>query len=208
MRKALLISLVAIIIVFILTIIIAIVLSFKIVRQTTDNINFALKQNFQSIVNVPTPVPPETRTFDQTTYIWEMETDAHEIVKVQFKHDTNFSKKSNQMVATLEMPSAGDPSLFDKVLPAIVTDRPTLSSLVDIHHPNVGQSPDNLYESVELTKSPINSDKVVKITWHLNRNNFVNKNENLYKKIYSYPEPIIKALYSLQRAIIEIFSGS
>lgn len=208
MKKPLLVSIIIIFILLVIAGISAIVLSFKVVRQTTDNINTDLKQNFQSIVTIPTPVPPETKTFDQTKYTWEMETDAGEVIRVQFIHDTDFSKSSDQMVAALEMQPGSDPSLFYKVLPAVITDQPTLTSLSGIYHSDLGQSPQNLYQSVEFKTVPNQSDKVVKITWHLNRDYFINKNEANYKKIYSYPEPVTKALYAIQKIIIEIFSGA
>ncbi len=208
MKKPFLVSIALVLFILVAIGIAAIILSFKVVRQTTDKINSSLKENFQTIVTIPTPVPPETKTFSQTKYVWEMETDAGEIIKVQFTHDTNFSKSSNQMDATLEMQPGSDPSLFYKVLPAVVTDQPTLASLADPYHPNLGQSPQNLYQSVEFTTAINHADKVSKITWHLNRDYFINKNEANYRKIFSYPEPVTKTLYAIQRIIIEIFSGA
>ncbi len=203
MKKSLVIFL-GITTVIVLTFLFAVILSFKVVKQSTDKINLALKNNFQTIVRIPTPIPPETKSFDKTVYIWEMETTAGEIVKVRFTHDTAFSKATNNIVATLEMEPGGDPSVFDKVLPAVIADRQTIISIRDPNHINLSANQEQGYDKIELTKS--NTDKVIKVVWFYNKDVFVNKNQNLYKKIYSYPQSVLKGLYILQRGILQIFS--
>lgn len=182
----------------------AVIISFKVVKQTTDKINLALKDNFQTIVRIPAPIPPETKGFYQTIYIWEMETNALEVVKVRFTHDTAFSKATGQITATLEMEQGGDPSVFDKVLPAIIADRQTIISITDPNKINLNANREQGYDKIEFTKS--NTDKVIKIVWQYNKDVFVSKNQNLYKKIYSYPQKIFEGLYILQRGILQIFS--
>lgn len=204
MKKSLVIILV-IIIIFIFTILFTVIISFKVVKQTTDKINFALKDNFQTIVRIPAPIPPETKSFDQTRYIWEMETPAGEVVKVRFTHDTAFSKTSTQIIATLEMEPGGDPSIFEKVLPAVIADRQTIISITNPNKINLNASPQQGYDKIEFTKST--TDKVIMVVWQYNKDVFVSKNQNLYSKIYSYPQKVLKGLYILQRGILQIFSA-
>lgn len=193
-------SLAILISVFLFTVII----SFKVVKQTTDKINFALKDNFQTIVRIPAPIPPETKSFDKTIYIWEMETNAGEIIKVRFSHDTAFAKSTDHITATLEMLEGGDPSVFDKVLPAVVSDKQTIISIVDPNKINLNANQIQGYDKIEFTKST--TEKVTKVVWQYNKEVFVNKNQDLYNKIYSYPQKLLKGLYILQRGILQIFS--
>ena len=204
MKKSLVIIL-GVLVIFIFAFIFTVVISFKVVKQTTDKINFALKDNFQEVVRIPAPIPPETKGFYQTIYIWEMETTAGEVVKVRFTHDTAFSKSSTKIIATLEMEPGGDPGVFDKVLPAVIADRQTIISIGDSNNRNLNANPQQGYDKIEFTIS--NTDKVLKIVWQYNKDVFVSKNQNLYKKIYDYPESVLKGLYILQRGILQIFSA-
>lgn len=203
MKKPLIIIL-GILVIFICIFTFAVIISFKVVKQTTDKINFALKDNFQTIVRIPAPIPPETKSFDQTRYIWEMETTAGEVVKVRFTHDTAFSKSSTKIIATLEMEPGGDPGVFDKVLPAVIADKQTIISVGDSNNRNLNANPQQGYDKIEFTIS--NTDKVLKVVWQYNKEVFVSKNQNLYSKIYGYRERILIGLYILQRGILQIFS--
>jgi hypothetical protein len=204
MKKSSLIFL-GILAIFIFALLFTVIISFKVVKQTTDKINFGLKDNFQTLVRIPAPIPPETKSFDQTIYIWEMETTAGEVVKVRFTHDTAFAKNSQKIIATLEMEQGGDPSVFDKTLSALVADRQTIISITDSNKINLNANPEKGYDKIELTKST--SGKVIKVVWQFNKNVFVNKNQSLYEKIYSYPQGLLKGLYILQRGILQIFSA-
>ncbi len=204
MKKFLLIIFVTLTI-FICVLLYTIIISFKVVKQTTDKINFALKDNFQTIVRIPAPIPPETKSFDKTIYIWEMETNAGEIVKVRFIHDTAFSKSTANITATLEMVQGGDPSVFDKVLPAVIADKQTIISIDDPNKINLNANPEQGYDKIEFTKSE--TDKVIKVVWQYNKEVFVNKNKDLYNKIYGYRERLLVGLYILQSGILQIFSA-
>lgn len=195
---------ISIVIFSVIALVVAIVISFKVVKQTTDKINFALKDNFKTIVTVPKEIPPENKSFTKTAYIWDMETPAGEVTGVKFTHDTAFAKETNQIAASLEM-AGTDPGLFAKVLPAIIVDKQSQDAALDSQHRNLNANAQAGYQKIEVFTPP-NTDHVTKITWYFDKNYFVNKNEGLYQKIYKYPTTILSSLYKLQRSILTIFS--
>lgn len=204
MKKNLLITLAIALIVLLAVFILAIIFSFKVVKQTTDKINFALKDNFKTIVTIPKEIPPENKSFTETTYIWDMETPAGEVTGVKFTHDTAFAKGTNQVTASLEM-AGTDPGLFAKVLPAIIVDKQSQDAALDPQRRNLNANTQAGYQKIEVFTPP-NTDHVTKITWYFDKNYFVNKNEGLYQKLYKYPTTILSSLYKLQRSILTIFS--
>ncbi len=205
MKRTLLGILIVFFILTIFLIITIIIISFKIVKQTTDSINFALKKDFQKVVRIPDVIPPETKGFNKTVYIWEMVTNEEEITKVKFTHDTAFIKSSEKINATLEMPPGSDPSIFFKVLPAVVADPQTIISITDEKRLNLAANSDAGYSSIQLFADE-KSQKIVKVVWEFDKTAFVDKNSNLYNKIYNYPEPLLHILYKIQRGILLIFS--
>lgn len=207
MKKNLLIVIGAIILIFLAIFIFAIVVSFKVVKQTTDKINFALKDNFKTLVRVPAPIPPESKSFGSTTYIWEMETNEGEITKVKFTHDTAFDKNSPSFTATLEMEDGQDPSLFNKVLPAVIADKQAILSITDPKHLNLGKNDQIGYEKIDLYNIEGRPGQVSKVAWQLDKSKIISTNSQLYEKIYKYPPILTKTLYVIQRLIITLFSS-
>lgn len=185
--------------------IIAIFFSFKVVKQNTDKINFALKSDFAKIVRVPEPVGPFAKSFEKTTYVWEMETNQKEVTKVFFTHDTAFSKETGNITATLEMDQAADPGVFSRVLPAVVSDSQVSLALSDPKNINTSANPQIGYSKISIFSEQGKEDQISKIVWEFPRESLVNRHNGLYKDIYSIPLPALKFLYSLQGFIIDIF---
>ena len=204
MKKVLIVTATVFLALGIITFIVAVVISFKVVKQTTDKINFAVKDQIQPLVRIPSVIPPETKSFDKTIYIWEMETKEGEIIKVKLTHDTAFSQKVDKVNMVLEM-DGGDPSVFNKVLPAVIADKQTIISIVDPKRMNTESNPDAHYNKIDFTTKP-ETGQVTKVIWEFNKEFLTSRNEDLYNKIYSHPEPILKGLYKLQRIILEVFS--
>ena len=207
MKKKILITLGAITLICLVIFVYAIFISFKVVKQSTDKINFGLKDQLQKIVRIPAPIPPESKSFDATIYTWEMETKEGEITKVKFIHETAFDKNSQNISATLEMVEGQDPSLFNKVLPAIISDRQAIVSITDPNHINLGKNEQIGYEKIELYQIEGRPGQVSKIVWHLDKSKIISANQQLYENLYKYPPTLLKTLYSLQKSIITLFSN-
>jgi hypothetical protein len=207
MKKTLLLSLATLVLFLLLVVITAEIISFKVIKKTTDQINKDLNKQFQQLVLIPEVIPPSYRGFYQTTYNWEMETPQNEVIKVVFTHDTGFPRSQNKITATLSMEPGADASLFNKVLPAVIADKQALLSAQDYEHANLSANDQIGY--VKLTLEPVKGDntKVTKITWEFEKGKLTKNEEDLYGKFKTYPEPLLKMLYSLQQFTMGIFSG-
>lgn len=195
---------------FVLVIIVffaALIISFKFVKQTTDLVNEDLKSKFtQTIVRIPEEARPTHRDFTTTIYNWEMETNQNEVTTVIFKHDTGFSKEQNKIVATLQMDQVGDPSLFNKVLPAVIADKQSLVSAQNVQNAKLDANPEALYTKINLYSYEGRSEQVSKITWDFDRDAIGKDSKNLYILLQKYPPWLVKTLYALQSATLQILS--
>ncbi len=208
MRKVIFLSISVLIALSIFLGIIAEIISFRLVKKTTDQINLDLNKKFQQIVRIPAVVPPSFRGFYQTTYSWEMETPQKEVIKVIFTHDTGFSKSQSTIVATLSMEPGADASLFNKVLPAVVSDSQALSSAQDFEHPNLSANNQIGYKKLSLDHSASDASKVTQITWEFDKSQLTEGDEVLYNKLERIPQPVLKLLYSFKELTIKAFSGN
>lgn len=202
MKKKILIAIGLLLIILLCIFIYSFVISFKVVKKNTDLINAQMKKNFQKIVRIPEPVPPALRAFYRTNYTWEMETREKEFVTVTFSHNPGFSKFEDKIYASIEMSQGGDPSLFVKVLPAMIADEQALKSAQDLEHANLGSNETIGYNQVELTTSEKNPGQVTKILWEFDKRKISEGTQDLYEKLYKYNEPILKLLFNIQRSTL------
>lgn len=179
--------------------------SFRTVRPTTLTMNKNLTQNFTKIVRIPENLPPML-TFEETAYTWEMETLEKEITGVKFTYTTGFSKNENKITAVLEMAENGDPSLFNKVLPAVISDNQSLESALNPEKANLSANTNVGYTSLQLFINPT-SGQTVKITWEFEKSTLgdnINKN---YSRLAKYPTSVLKLLYGIPSLVVDLFKG-
>ncbi|KKQ77388.1 MAG: hypothetical protein UT00_C0013G0019 [Parcubacteria group bacterium GW2011_GWA1_38_7] len=207
MKKFILLLLAVIVVVLVLVVVTAEIISFKIIKKTTDQINKDLNQNFQKIVRIPAVVPPSYRGYYQTIYNWEMETPQNEVIKVIFIHDTGFSKSQKTITATLTMEPNADASLFNKVLPAVISDNQALSSAQHFEDANLSANSEIGYKKISLEPVEGDATRMTKITWEFDKSQIAKGDEDLYSRLNNFPEPLLEILYSLQQFTIRIFSG-
>ena len=198
MKKVIKIGLVSVFLVAIAVLIIALVISFKVVKQNTDKINANLNKKFQEIVRIP-EIPPSYKGFYVTSYTWDMVTNQKEVTTVKFTHDTGFSRYQNKIIATLEMPQGADPSLFVKVMPAVVADEQALFSAQNLEDPKLGPNDTIGYSKIDLSMYNENSPQVTRISWEFDKNKLTRGNEQSYNKLNQYPEFLLRILYEIQR---------
>ncbi len=177
------------------------------VKKTTDQINNGLNKQFQQLVLIPQVVPPSHRGFYQTTYNWEMETPQNEVIKVIFIHDTGFSKSQKTITASLTLEPNADASLFNKVLPAVISDNQALSSAQHFEDANLSANSEIGYKKISLEPVEGDSTRMTKITWEFDKTEIAKGDEDLYNKLNKFPEPFLKILYNIQQFTIGIFSG-
>lgn len=206
MKKKIIIATGIFLVLFIILFIYAFIISFKLVKQNTDNINFTLKDNFQKIVRIP-DIPPSFRSFEDTTYDWEMITNQQEVTRVTFTHNTGFPRSKNTLIASLEMAQGADPSLFVKVMPAVVSDQQALSSAQDLEHANLGSNEEIGYNKIELFSKDENSTQVTRIIWEFDKEKIVTGSEQYYENLYNkYSDTVLKILYAIQRSTLILLS--
>ena len=144
--------------------------------------------------------------FDKTDYFWEMEMPEHEVVGVRLSHNTAFQKDQNIIYLTLEKEEKGDPSIFNKVLPAVIADPQSLAAAQDPPKANLGANTKYAYNNIKLATKP-ETNQTTKITWEFEKSKLPDDLKEQYQKLDSIPPSLLKFLYSLPHFIIALFSG-
>jgi len=207
MKKIIAISAASIVAFLIAVVAAAVIISFTVVRPTTDSINQKLSQQaLAKVVRIPEMIAPPIRGFDETIYFWEMETIEKEVTGINFRYTPAFAKNQNTIEATLEMPEGSDVSLFNKVLPAIITDDQSLNSALDIKKANLSVNEKAGYEKIKLAAKP-DTKQTVKITWEFTKAKLPQDLTKEYSKLAKYPLPILKFLYSLPHFVFSLLSS-
>ena len=184
----------------------AIYLSFSVVRPTTEQINKQLaSQVFSRIIRIPEGIQRPSYEFGQTRYFWEMKTNQKEVTGINFVYSPAFIKTEDKITASLQMPENGDPSIFTKVLPAVVSDEQSLKSAHDPANANLSQNPQALYSKIELEQDSKNN-QTIKITWTYEKSKLPQETQNLYNKL-NYPPKILKILDSIPGFLINLVRG-
>lgn len=205
MGKKILVGIIILFAVVVAFIVAAITFSFTYLKKNTDNIIKIQRDKLTTIINIPNAVPPSNPTFDSITYTWEMETTQNEVTGVNITQTTGFTKSKDSILIVLERTAGGDASIFDRVLPAVIADEEVLKAAFSSE--KVTQLKDGKTGFRVATIERDASDKVVKITWEFEKNNFGKNIDTEYKKLQSLPEPTIISLYVIQSVAIAALSG-
>src|SRR5579872_6692939 len=148
--KKIIITVVLVLILTITLVITAAFYSFSTIVPTTQAINRDLGKYFSTVVYIPNGIDPPVQTFDQTIYQWDMQTNQNEVVGVKLTHDTGFAKGDNTITLTLEKEEKGDPSIFEKVLPAVIADKASLNIALDPKQSNIESTTEASYQSFKV----------------------------------------------------------
>lgn len=205
MKKRLVIAL-GIVFFLVFVVIISLVLAFSVIKPTTDTINKKLAQKLAKVIKIPEIVPPESKNFNETTYFWEMETREGEVIGVRFRHDTGFVKGKDQIEAVLEIPPDGDPSIFNKVMPAIISDSQSLTSAQDIEKANFSANQEKGYSSLQLFIKP-QTKQTNRIVWTFDKKSLTADFDKDYQKLTGLPYFVLKNLYLLQKTIFDLMGA-
>jgi hypothetical protein len=184
----------------------AIYTSFVVVKPTTQMINDKLASTvFSKIVRIPQGIPRPSYDFAQTGYFWEMETNSKEVTGVHFNFTPAFGSNDNDIIVTLEMPENSDPSIFTKVLPAVISDEQTLKSSVDPLKQNLNGNKNAGYEKIALIKDNKNN-QTIKIIWKYSKGNLPEEIKKLYSKL-NYPQTVLKTFYKIPDFLLSLARG-
>jgi len=205
-KKIIIIFAAIVIILLISSIAVGIFVSFTIVKPTTEAINQKLAEHFAKIVRIPKGILPPNIGFDLTSYSWEMETVEKEVTGVKFSYNPAFVNNQNVILATLEMPEGGDVSIFNKVLGAVVSDKQSLNSALDIEKANLSANQDAGYSKINLSVKP-ETKQTVKITWEYDKSKLGNDLSQNYAKLAKYPPSLLRIFYGLPHLIIGLLGG-
>lgn len=202
--KKILIIVAALIFLLIAAFIFAIYYSFTTVKPTTEQINQDLASYFSRVVYIPKGIPPPIQGFEETIYFWEMETLEKEVVGVRLKHNTAFEKNQKVITLTLEMEEKGDPSIFNKVMPAVIADQQSLSSAREPEKANLSANEEVGYNGIKLSVIP-ERKQTTQVIWEFEKSNLPEELKSKFKKLENLPA--LGFLYSLPHFILSLFSG-
>lgn len=205
MKKEILITSVTLLVLLIAVFAWAIYTSFSTVKPTTESISKNLLITFGKIVRIPDAIPPSL-DYSQVTYLWEMETLDKEVIEVRFTYTPSYLSSDREIVAFLEMTEKGDPSIFDKVLPALVADDQSLNTARDPQKANFGANEKAGYSKLEIAKDS-RGDKTIKLSWIYQKEKLDENLKKDYRKIEQLPEPLLRILYAVPGFLVSLVSG-
>jgi len=183
-----------------------IIISFTIIKPTTEAINKNIAQGLSKLGRIPVGIPSPALTFDETVYLWEMETLDKEVTGVRLIHQTGFAKSQTKITVVLELAENGDPSIFNKVLPAIIADEQSLNSARDPQKANLSENVNVGYTNIDLSLRE-STGQTINIKWDFQKENLNPELPSLYSKLNIYPEPLLRFLYAFPSIILGILSG-
>ncbi len=186
-------------------IIFIIVFSFAYVKKTADTIIRLERDKFVEIVSIPNAVAPSNPSFESISYVWEMETPQGEVATVRVNQSTAFGHNVDKIILSVEREVGGDPSIFDKVLPAVVIDEQALKSAQNPKDQNLGPNEKYRYNNIKIEYS--NTQKPIKISWEFDK---AKTGDNLlreYEKLNKIPPSLLKTSYTIYSTVILLLSG-
>lgn len=205
MKKKIIISLSTAFLIVILVIAWAIYTSFSTIKPATESINKNLLSVFGKIVRIPEVIPPSL-DFSKVSYLWEMETLDKEVIEVRFSYTPSYTSQDQEITAVLEMTEKGDPSIFDKVLPALVADDQSLITARDPQRANFGPNEKAGYSKLEIAKDS-RGDKTIKLSWIYQKEKLDENLKNDYRKINQLPVSLLGILYAVPGFLVSLVSG-
>ncbi len=206
MKKTILILIISFALILLGLLTSAVVISFTVIKPTTDSINQKLATKFSKIVRIPQGIQSPFITVNSTGYFWEMETIENEVTGVKFMFDPSFTSDKKEIEAILDMPENGDASIFNKVLPAVIADEQTVKSVKDWQKANLGANDQAGYSKIDLVIKP-ETKQVIRVTWVYEKENLGDELTGDYQKLTKYKKPLFGFLYELPNLIIGLLSG-
>lgn len=195
-----------IILIIILVIAWGIYVSFTSIKPTTEEIDKDLEAYFSKTFQIPSSIPRPSRDLESVKYQWEMETLSKEISAVELTYTPSFFKDEETITANLKMTQNGDPSLFIKVLPAIITDPQSIKTAQDPQKGDYNPNPQAGYHKLEVALDPKNN-QTIEIKWDYEKDKLPSEIKSKYQKLEKYPKPLLKIFYAIPGFLINLARG-
>lgn len=183
-----------------------IILSFVYVKSTTDQIVRLERDYIVKLIRIPNAVPPSNPLWNSISYVWEMETNQAEITKVRVNQSTGFSRYEDKIIVSVQREIGSDPSIFDKVIPAVINDQQTLNSAFTKNNKNFGKNDEFGYEKIEIAYNDT-GEKVDKVTWEFDKSKLPANLNAQFSRLNRFPEGFVKTLYNIQKGVILLLSA-
>ena len=207
MKKKILLSILFLVLILVSAAVYATVIAFTKVKPAADNINRSLSwDSFSKTVAIPKEIPPPSMDFNETAYLWEMVTPQNETTAIRLKYNPAFSREDRVIKLTLEMPGKGDPSIFNKVLPAIITDKQSLEAAQNPQEAQLSENKEAGYKSLNIQVLKENN-QVVRFEWEFNKDELKEEIKDEYGKLEKYPKPLLGFLYGLPSTILRLLAA-
>ena len=206
MKKLILISFGLITALLIILLSLVIYFSFFKVKPTADALNQKLTQKFSKLVRIPTGLPRPQKSYAKTSYYWEMETLQKEVVGVKFEFDPAYTKGQETITLILDMPQGGDPSVFHKVLPAVISDSQSFTAASDPQKADFGGNKEAGYTNIKINRDQ-NNVKTIRIIWEFSKVDFDEDIKNLYAQLDKYPHLLLKIFITIPIIARELIAG-
>lgn len=182
----------------------AISLGFTKVKPTAISISDKLASNVISkFVRIPEGIQRPAYDYYETGYFWEMETLEKEVTGIKLKYTPSYSAQETDIVVNLEMPEGGDPSIFMKVLPAVIADQNLLMAAQNPLKPELKSFNNELISELEI-RTDTKNNQTIAIGWVMKKDKLSQDIKEDYKKL-DYSPWILKTLYDIPSMVIDIF---
>ncbi len=169
------------------------IISFRFVKPKTRIITNELNLQLKRLINIPDGLNAGT-SYNNNNFSWEMETPRKEIVKVNFNYDPAYPKYKDKITNSLEMEEGGDPTVFNKVLPAIIRDDNLLEVIKESANTKSCRKEGLAYSGISLVCD--NSGRVIKILWKIDKSSLKDRGVD-YSLLSPIPDFALERLYNL-----------
>lgn len=205
MKKTIYLTLITLALVLLIILSLAIYISFKIIRPTTKTINAKIEEKLAKLVYIPKGIMRPGLALNLVSYTWEMETPQKEVAGINFTYTPSYSKNENNIQVLLEMKPPTDPSVFKKVLPAVISDQKSLNSAQEKENEDLKPNPQIGYSEMSVERNQ--QGQPTKIYWNFKKDALGKDLKSKYKELEQYPNLLLIIFYEIPNTLIGFVSG-
>lgn len=205
MKKAIYLTLLTLALALLIILSLTIYISFKIVRPTTKAINAKIEEKLAKLVYIPKGIMKPGLAFNLVSYAWEMETPQKEVAGISLTYTPSYLKNENNIQVLLEMNPPTDPSVFKKVLPAVISDQQSLNSAQEKEKEDLKPNLQIGYSEISIERNQ--QDQPIKIYWNFKKDDLGEELKSKYKELKQYPNQLLIIFYEIPNTLIGLVSG-